>query len=119
VKVRTNGGSFVPKASTDDGLTGILIMDEFPGVANDRTAWSSASIDLSSLLPAQTMDVWFNGWIEDGINNLDDGFTVDDVNVSCVSSCPIKETYRQRPDQSHDADGNGNNIDMGDYPSGW
>ncbi len=45
----------------------------------------------------QTMDVSFNGFIQDGISNLDDGLSIDDVTVSCVSSCPIKETYRQRP----------------------
>jgi hypothetical protein len=31
----------------------------------------------------------------------------------------VGERYQQRPDQSHDRDGNGNHVDLGDFPSGW
>lgn len=33
--------------------------------------------------------------------------------------CYNRERYQQRPDQSHDRDGNGNNVDFADFPSGW
>lgn len=37
-----------------------------------------------------------------------------------ANSCyTVEELYQQRPDQSHDRDGNGNPVDFADLPSGW